>query len=271
MILPESGKYFGKLLTQGVYAALNGNVPITAIGLLEDRRPIGAVAGMIEEGDIFSVLSLYVDPAYRRQGGGRMLIEALQTLLYSRNLPTAILSYIEGEGDSDTISPFMEALGILEDKNSEKLYSGKLTTFIDYGLGEGTIISDDVRSISELDEASVKNFMDFIRLSNAGVKGGGLASFKLDKETSFVTVRNGEISGYLIAGHTKRHPEDMTVQLSPDLSEDELNALLGELILALGERTDSISSVRFPVPDTRYAYLFEEIDGVRDIQHNYLL
>ncbi|SCY59152.1 Acetyltransferase (GNAT) family protein [Lachnospiraceae bacterium XBB2008] len=271
IISPDVRDRFKKLITDGVNAALANGIPVIAIGLTEDDLPVGALAGLLEEGDIFSVMSLYVDPKYRRRGGGTLLIESLGKLLDDQNLPPAVLSYIEGEGDMDTIAPFMDALGIAEDMGGEKLYYGRLSTYLDYGFGDSYDAGIEVKKVSQLQSVEINAFKQLIHKNSTGVKGGAFTSLKPDKDLSYVISDCGVVEGFMIAGHTKKHPEDLTIRFSEGLSEDRLRAFLEELIGDLASKDDKDFGIRIPVPDDRYAGFFEEIEGVRDIQHDYLL
>ena len=271
MISPEVRDKFKNLLTAGVNAALANGVPVTAIGLIEDNKPVGALAGLVEEGDIFSVMSLYVAPEYRRRGGGTLLIETLAMILEDLDFPPAVLSYIEGEGESDTIGPFMDALGIPEDRGGEELYYGRLSAYRDYGFGNSVVPGVEVKKTSKLKSDEMNMLKQLIRMNATGVRGGSLTSLKPDKDLSSVITDLGIIEGFMIAGHTKKHPEDLTIHLSGELSEEYLTAFMEELIGNLASESEADFGIRIPVPDDRYAYFFENIDGVRDIQHAYLL
>ena len=271
MISPESRDNFKNLLMPNVYKAMTSDVPVTAIGLIKDSRPAGAIAGMIEQGGIFSVMSFYVHPSYRRRGGGRMLIEALQTLLEKNNVPIAVLSYVEGEGESDSIGQFMEAMEIIEDIGAERIYLGSFGSYIDYGFGHKTPDMTDIRCVSDLNEDEKHRLHELMHQSEDGVKGGGISVLKTEKELSFTIMKNGQVDGFLVSGYTKKHPEDLTVLLSDSLDEAQLMKLIDILIRVLGSKTDRNKKIRIPVSDDKYEYFFEVMDGVRDIQHDYLL
>ena len=85
MITPKTMDKFQYLIAPEVYADMEAGLPVTAIGLADDKTPVGAVAGVMENEHVFSVRSLYVAPDHRRQGGATMLISALERLLDTRD------------------------------------------------------------------------------------------------------------------------------------------------------------------------------------------
>lgn len=271
IISPEIRDRFNDLMTPSVFSAFSGGAPISAIGLTDNSHPIGALAGMLGQGDIFNVLSLYVEPSHRRRGGGRMLIEGLQSVLEELKLPPAVLSYVEGEGESDTIEDFMKALGIDQDLGAEKLYYGQLGKFSEYGFGDDSGSVTQIKHIAELNKDQLGTLKNLARKAGSEMKGGMLTAFKPQKSISFAVVDDGLVTGFLMAGQAKMFPDDLVVRLSSDLSPDELSDLMDAFVSAAKDSFDLSTALRIPVPDTRYAYIFEKISGVRDIQHDYML
>ena len=80
-VLPpgEPGVFRSLLLPEAADALARGEA-LTALGLTENGLALGAAAGYLENSQ-FQLISLYVAPAYRQRGGGRMLVDALLELL----------------------------------------------------------------------------------------------------------------------------------------------------------------------------------------------
>lgn len=272
MITAGARDKFRKLLTPSVYAALINGVPVVTIGLIDDNTAAGAIAGMVEEGNIFSVMSLYVAPDHRRRGGGRLLIESLCRILEEEDYPPAVLTFVEGDGESDMIAPFMEALGIGEDTGSEKLYHGTVRDFADYGFGSGEDTDPFIRPVTELGRYELAAFKDFVRHTPTDYKGGGMASFKADRAGSYAVVTgDGEMIDFFIAGHTRNHPDDITVRVSGLSDQAMLRSLIDVFIREIISIGGADKEVFMPVPDDRYEDIFDAVEGVRNIQHSYIL
>ena len=103
IINPDEAHPFKPFIDPAIYPLLNEDLQLMALGLLEDSRPVGAAIGITDNYNDFNVLSLYVDPQFRRKGGGTMLIQGLEESLEFQNSGPAMLSFIEGKYDSNNI------------------------------------------------------------------------------------------------------------------------------------------------------------------------
>ena len=54
-------------LCSDVFQLMEQGEPVIALGLLARKLPVGAIAGILDENDIFTVLSFYVAEEYRRK------------------------------------------------------------------------------------------------------------------------------------------------------------------------------------------------------------
>ena len=63
---------FSPFMDPQVVTALKEGEPITALGIVKGETACGALAGYIDE-EHFQITSLYVAPAFRRQGGATMM------------------------------------------------------------------------------------------------------------------------------------------------------------------------------------------------------
>ena len=111
---------FRSLLLPDVVAALDKGEPVTALGLSEGKIACGAVAAWLRGGTL-EVRSLYVAPDYRRQGGGRLLLDTLMEIAVGQG-EIANVSYTSTRPDHDTLPPFLTALGFERQEVSENLY-----------------------------------------------------------------------------------------------------------------------------------------------------
>ena len=105
----EDPGVFRTLLLPETADALAAGEAVTALGLTENGLALGAAAGYLT-GDRFHVSSLYVAPAFRRRGGGALLLDTLQVLAvpYSGGLECA---FTVTQPDHQTLIPFLEREG----------------------------------------------------------------------------------------------------------------------------------------------------------------
>lgn len=151
MITPKSRRFFRHLLNPDTYELMERGVPVTAIGMLSKNVPVGAVAGMLDENDIFTVMSLYVAEGYRRKGRGSILLLSLQTLLEEAGSGSAVLSYVEDPGKEsgdDGFFGFMDSLQIYETSLLEHLYEVPLGSFYNSPVFHSDIKSRFIRRFS---------------------------------------------------------------------------------------------------------------------------
>ncbi len=105
----EHAKTVRMFLKRDVADAILEGLPVTALALIDEDRPVGAIAGVID-GDVLRILSLYVEPDHRRRGGGSMLVKAMKELVRELNISISI-DYIEYNEGTGALTDFLIAFG----------------------------------------------------------------------------------------------------------------------------------------------------------------
>ncbi len=192
--------------SQEVFDALNKGLPLTAFVAVKDSEAMGAVAGAID-GHIFEIWSIYVDPQYRRQGAGTVLINALEELLESvtedktavAGMPIRV-RYTSLTEDNRALRPFFLKLGFVEDPIPHPMY------YVGY--------LDDLKSRDKISSRSLTRVSGIVPFSQTEDKllrlasnvsaqqgypmpEGGLLSGSVNRELSFCIVREGKIGAYV--------------------------------------------------------------------------
>ncbi len=273
MITPESRPYFRHLIGPGAYQLMERGGPVTAIGLLERKKPIGAVAGMLDENDIFTVLSLFVAESYRRKGGGSLLMYALISLLEEANSGTAILSFVEdpGEESSDTsFFRFMDSLEINETSSLEHLYKLPLGSLYSSPVFSSEYKSRFIVPLTNLTMHEKEAFLKKYGEMNNGWMGEWFSAFKPVPELSYIMLRENRISGYLLLEKGLRSDTEFLISISGDSDAKATGALLCAFVSACRNKIPPDKTVLIPVLDDRYERLFEQLHDVRNLQHNYI-
>lgn len=117
--------FFRSLLLPSVVMEAEAENTVLALGVTEESEgetiACGAVAGWVAE-ETFEIHSLYVAPAYRRQGGGRLLIETICKLAqaYCRSIEVSFT--VTEKAEHETLLPFLENMGFHETDVMDKIY-----------------------------------------------------------------------------------------------------------------------------------------------------
>ena len=202
----EQMRVFAPLLLPHVREAMKRGEPVTALGLTDGQIAAGALAGHLEDG-IFQLDSLYVAPAYRRQGGATLLFEALTRLLEDWNTGINV-RFVHTNEEQDSLHPFLEHMGYtLQDDSEEQFYVTTLEElmqqpFFANASKRGTDSFASVpRGLLYAAELTAKQKEDFVPIPK-----GGLLGTTVDTETSVVHMSGGKVDAYVavdrsICGH----------------------------------------------------------------------
>lgn len=186
---------FRSLLLPETADALAAGEPVTALTLTDDALAVGAVAGYLEHG-FFQITSLYVAPDYRREGGGRMLLEGLAQVLDDRASGME-LSFTATQEEHKTLFPFLEVMGFQRKENhGETIYLTTIgaalgSTLFQSGKGLGTPFSQvDARLLTAASKAAM---VPGVPLPVDGLKGK-----TVDPDISMAAVQNNDVQAYLV-------------------------------------------------------------------------
>ena len=267
MITPATREAFKELIVANVYAEMEEGIPVTAIGLTDDDVPVGAVAGMLRNERVFEVRSLYVDPDHRRMGGATMLLESLKRLLDLRDA-LAVISYVEVEKGS--ITAFMESRECILENGLERIYRGTVDSFFGSGLFNRGFKSKEIRSFSQLNNEALEKIKNRIPklINESGISM--MSDCKIDADMSFAAANKDGLVGILLTGHHKDFPDEPIVIISESAVSKVVGGLLNAFFNACSETMGEDTYVRFPVATDRFDQMMDRIEGVKNIQHNYI-
>lgn len=196
IVTSENLEVFRSLLLPESARALADGEPVTALGLVQDRVAVGACAGSIQ-GERFHINSFYVAPAYRRMGGGRMLMDQLKELTGKRASELKI-SFTATKEEHHTLIPFLESMGFVRQEDlGESIYQVTLeqvsrSPFFRSGkTGRGT-------PFSQLDESVLCAGERAALVDQAPMPKGGLRAPSVDRDVSAAYVQNDVIQAYVV-------------------------------------------------------------------------
>ncbi len=116
----ESFPFFEDLLTDEAKEDLEADRDCICLGLTSEGKSCGAIAGAMEDEDLFRITSFYVVPQLRRMGGGTILFDTLMDGLYEMDDEIAVtMEFSDEAGDeAEALMAFMDLMGIPEADNS---------------------------------------------------------------------------------------------------------------------------------------------------------
>ena len=131
-IIPEDSlPLFMDLLTDNTKNDLEEDNDCVCLGLTLGGRSCGAIAGVLEDEDLFRITSFYVVPQLRRMGGGTLLFDTLLDGLHEtdENMVVTMEFSDEAGSEAEALMAFMDLMGIPEADESGKHGIRKYTFF----------------------------------------------------------------------------------------------------------------------------------------------
>ncbi len=270
MITPGTMKNFKGMIIPGLYADMEAGLPVTAIGLTDDRTPIGAIAGVLENEHVFSIRSLFVSPDHRRMGGATLLTQALERLLDTKDA-LALISYLEEDTDeSRSLTGFIESRDCVLENGLERLYRGTVGDFMRSGLFVKGFRNKEIKSLAAVDKTALPGVRKQIIQMVNDERSGSLAKVKHIMNLSYAAVKNDSLQGLLLCGNSVEHPEELVIRLSDNQDPHTTGGLLSTFLNTCSTSYGDDIYIRVPVADDRFDRMMGAIEGVRNIQRNFL-
>lgn len=200
-ISPLSPGGFRRLLLPEVAAAMDDGVPLTILGMKEDGLACGVLAGYAEDG-LFSIVSLYVCPDYRRRGGGRQLLGMLEAVLShmlftgeERLLYGIRIRFTATREEHEDLSRFLEAMGFQsQTENEQNIYYTTLSQ-VSSALS-GKPAGDGTQSFASLPDGVLSIAGKEAAAADAPLPQQPLSSPELERDISTALVSAGRVQAF---------------------------------------------------------------------------
>ena len=270
-VLPSEGPgVFRTLLLPEAAQALERGEPLTALGLTEGGLAVGAAAGYLA-GKRFCLISLYVAPAFRRKGGGRMLVEELARLCRGR-ADTMSVDFTATRPDHETLSPFLERMGFMREEDlGEAIYliplgqAARSAFFAGRGVERGTPFSRLSRDVLSAGERAAL-------ASGAPIPPGGLSSPLVDRDVSVAFVQDEVIQAYVACDTGWEGGITLSAVWSQSRDAMVLPGLLRSALFRAAEKYPKDTALVLQTVNQRSAALaLSLLPEARPISHSYLL
>ena len=195
----EQMQYFTNLLLPQMVEAIEHEEPVIALGIVKDSIACGAMAGYLTEGS-FRIISLYVAPEYRHQGGGRMLIESITKLLADEVMVHGVeIQYTVTQEEHETLAPFLEAMKFAkEEDEGQNIYTFTLAQVATAAL----VGKEGKQPTNVLPFSKISNSVLHMAQKEASIKEIPLPEVALDssameRELSHAIVKDGKVHAFV--------------------------------------------------------------------------
>lgn len=247
IIAAEDMAAFAPLLLPQAVEALDRGEPLTVMGIMQEDTACGALAGYVADG-CFHVVSLYVAPGYRRQGGASMMVHTMENLLWAEpDIGAMEIEFTTAEADNETLLPFLKTLQFMqEDDGGRNIYT--------FTLGQLKPVSLPKYSKDKEREGRIRSFAqlseDVLRAAQKRSIALGtpqpeqmLTSPQLERELSYAVVKNGRIEAYAAVDHSCCGALTLCALWIGDTNRMLLNTLLKTVIARAQETYPSQTRV----------------------------
>ena len=195
---------FSPFMDPQVVAALKEGEPITALGIVKGETACGALAGYIDE-EHFQITSLYVAPAFRRQGGATMMLNGLKRILYEySSIEKIMIDYTVTHEEHETLMPFLDASDFTTEQNDGlTLYRFPLEKVLHSPLfTASTLESSHLLAFSRISDDLLMTAQKTASVQDVPLPEVPLTSNELDRELSHAYIKNGEIEAFITFDHS---------------------------------------------------------------------
>ena len=204
VIADDDMQIFEPLLLPEAVEALQQGEPVTVMGMVQEDVACGALAGYVSDG-CFHVISLYVAPDYRRQGGARRMLHRLEAWIYEEpEIGAMDIAFTTAEPDNETLLPFLEAMGFSQENDGGyNIYTFALGDLRQMQVSQ---VSGDkngrVRPFSQLSDDLLHAAQKRSVALGTPQPEQTLTSRELERELSYALVRDGRIEAYAAVDHS---------------------------------------------------------------------
>lgn len=198
----NAGPFTPYLMPQ-VRRYLGDGKELIALGAASDEHTLGAAAASVEN-NVLHLVSLYVDPAVRRQGIGTALMKALgeRVNALGLSLTGARAYYMEEDEDTAVLDAFLRAMGFDGLMLSDRLFCVNSADLHHLpGLGEALSVNfvpeSHVFPFSAITPAQLAEIENDESVLNC-LKPSAMR-FNLMRSASTIWVEDGHVLGYILA------------------------------------------------------------------------
>lgn len=175
------------------------------LGLLNDAgTPAGALSGFLFE-DTFYITSLFVDPRFRANGGGKILVDALLESMVGEEIIICV-EFMTEDIYTDGLASFFEAMEFRCDEEDVSVYSASANAIASdpiFTEAKYDKLEDNIQSISQIGRAALEQLNEYANYNFLPLPPGGVFAEGVDTELSVAHKNShGVIDAYLFVDNS---------------------------------------------------------------------
>lgn len=242
-IRPKQAEMARSLLVPEVIAAIKKGLPVTALVAVENGRAVGAIGGAAD-GNIFTIMSVFVNDDHRHKGIGRALVAKLEQIVEPLGLLIRA-EYTRERSDHNSLQGFFLRCGYREDiRPIPGYYIGYVRDLIDEERHAMLPEACAALPFSEISEKCIREADERFMHHGAYLPEGGLASSEIVKDISYAVLFEEAIRAYIAL---EQPAEDMLTVESVSSDTKDSRIITG-VVKAAARKIKSTYS-----PDTKIA------------------
>ena len=247
------------MLAPEIVSAVEKDLPVTALAVVEDDTVIGALGGAADN-DCFEIVSVYVVPDKRRRGAGTALLEKVFELADAEELMVRA-EYTPMDSEGKTIEPFLTAMDFMKERIIFPLYQADTIDNISWDSASLPGSRAEIMIFAEVSETLLSE-----ALSRSKEDEGMLGCVEeliniIDKSMSFLAMEKGELKGCVLAERLSGG----TIELSPIWSEEsdtrDMKLMLSFALDEIRASCPPDTNIIIPAMDHESLEIVEEIFG----------
>ena len=259
---PDKTGAFESLMMPSVVNRLSKGEQLPIIGLLFENVAIGAIV-LRTKGEKTEIMSLYVAPDYRRQGGGTMLLETADQL--AGKLDSRLVArFTVVDKETGILEKTLKAYGLKKRNDKEaRTYMATIAECDENEKIKNESHDKKLVFFSQLTDAKLKSHAKLAESKGIYVPKGGFISDRLNRQLSAVFEEKGGIGGFITVENISYKDG---IRITAAYNNDEnplimlwlLRAVLAKALESFSDKTPLFIDVTGATADKYVRYLLPE-------------
>ena len=263
---PENPGAFEQLMLPSVVKRLERGDNFPIIGLLSENVAVGAIVLYAKQGRI-EILSLYVAPKYRRQGGGNILLQTAE-LLADKLGCRMFARFTVVDEETEILEKVLSSYGFkLRNDKEARTYMVTLSECEEEESIKNEEHDKSLAFFSDLTDAKLKSFNKVAEAKDAFLPKGGFLGKNLNRELSAVYQAKGGVGGFITVENISYKDG---IRISAAYNDDDnpmimmwlLKAVLSKALLTYDDKTPLLIDVTGETADKYVRYLLPEAEVI---------
>lgn len=186
------------LLVPNVYEEWKAGRDMLVLAAVKDRIAVGALAAAMEDGDL-AILSLYMAPEYRKQGGGSLLLDAC-IMIAEQEADAVTADFVVTSPEEEEMERLLVGRAFWEEVPAGAIYETELRK-----LSENPVLqkkgNDSGVPLSKLGPVEKKKAEQMLAEKNVPWEYGMFTEKSLEQDISRILFRDQEPVGFFLCDY----------------------------------------------------------------------